>query len=203
MNGRTGGPAQARRRSLGADLARFSGGGSPPLAELLAARDSLQAELDTREDALQFAQRMMWESQSSAAAAVRADAEAALEQANRQVRALAKAVSSAVKAQDAAQAEQRTAQARAKAAEEEAASLRAEVQLLRAKVAKLTRPATPEPAHVRAPMAERAAVSRLQREMELLRATAARSSREERRVSSSTCVHPKWMYLTCAERCAY
>lgn len=188
-NGRESARAStASRRSLGADLARVSGAGSPPLAELLAARDELQAELDTREDALQFAQRMMWESQSAAAAAVRADAEAALEQANRQVRSLAKAVQSAVKAQDAAQAEQRAAAARAKAAEEEAAALRAEVQLLRAKVAKLTRPATPDAAHSRASApvtAERAAMSRLQREMELLRATAARTSREEKRVSST------------------
>ena len=185
------------RRSLGADLARASGGGSPPLAELLAARDSLQEELETREAALQFAQRTMWESQSTTAAAVRADAEAALEQANRQVRSLANAVKSAVKGQEAAQAEQRTAAARAKAAEEEAASLRAEVQLLRGTVAKLTRgkaderSATPEAAGSRSaapvagPTVERAAVSRLQREMELLRATAARTSREEKRVSNS------------------
>lgn len=189
-NGRTSARAStASRRSLGADLARVSGSGSPPLAELLAARAQLQAELDTREDALQFAQRMMWESQSAAAAAVRADAEAALEQANRQVRSLAKALQTAVKAQDAAQAEQRAAAARAKAAEEEAAALRAEVLLLRAKVAKLTRPATPDAVgHSRASApvtAERAAMSRLQREMELLRATAARTSREEKRVSST------------------
>ena len=180
------------RRSLGADLARVSGGESPPLAELLAARDALQAELEAREDSLQRAQRAMWESQSTAAAAVRADAEAALEQANRQVRSLANAVKAAVKGQDAAQAEQRAAVVRARAAEEEAASLRAEVQLLRGKVAKLTRPAPPEATNTRiaAPTSERATVSRLQREMELLRATAGRTSREEKRASSSAVVAP-------------
>ena len=191
-NGRTSAPSlNGSRRSLGADLARV-GAGSPPLAELLAARDALQAELEQREESLQFAQRAMWESQSTAAAAVRADAEAALEQANRQVRSLANAVKAAVKGQDAAQAEQRAAVARARAAEEEAASLRAEVQLLRGKVAKLTRPAPPEVVSTRtaAPTAERATVSRLQREMELLRATAGRTSREEKRVSSSAAVAP-------------
>ena len=109
-NGRTTAPSlSGSRRSLGADLARVSGAGSPPLAELLAARDALQAELSFREESLQNAQRAMWESQSTAAAAVRADAEAALEQANRQVRSLANAVKAAVKGQDAAQAEQRAA----------------------------------------------------------------------------------------------
>ena len=192
-NGRTSASAiNGSRRSLGADLARVSGGGSPPLVELLAARDALQAELETREDSLLYAQRMMWESQSNAAAAVRADAEAALEQANRQVRSLANAVKAAVKGQDAAQAEQRAAVARSKAAEEEAASLRAEVQLLRGKVAKLTRSAPPEAVSTRtaAPAVERATVSRLQREMELLRATAGRTSREEKRGSSSAAVAP-------------
>ena len=192
-NGRTTAPSlSGSRRSLGADLARVSGAGSPPLAELLAARDALQAELSFREESLQNAQRAMWESQSTAAAAVRADAEAALEQANRQVRSLANAVKAAVKGQDAAQAEQRAAVARARAAEEEAASLRAEVQLLRGKVAKLTRPAAPEAVSTRtpAPTAERATVSRLQREMELLRATAGRISREEKRVSSSAVLAP-------------
>ena len=190
--GRSSVAALNSRRSLGADLARVSGAGSPPLAELLAARDALQTELETREEKLQFAQREIWESQSNAAAAVRADAEAALEQANRQVRSLANAVKAAVKGQDAAQAEQRAAVARARAAEEETASLRAEVQLLRGKVAKLTRPAPPEAAGTRtaAPTSERATVSRLQREMELLRATAGRTSREEKRASSSAVVAP-------------
>jgi hypothetical protein len=196
-------------------------GAAPPnaLAELLVARDMLQAELADREAALDAAHRALRDAQATAAAAARADAEAALEQANRQVRSLANAVKRAVAGQEAAQEEQRLATTRAKAAAEDAAAARAEAALSRATVAKLTRAlgaAAAAPAAAAAAAAhsvatasaaaaaaaaaekpatdalalqqragaallvERATVTRLQRELDMLRTSAARSASREK-----------------------